>query len=81
MAGVAIVTSSEVSMDDVSISNNKADGECAAISNSGTLNLKNVRIYGNTAGNYSAIRILREGRVNIGKDVQIFDNQRSPRCP
>ncbi len=74
MAGVAIVTSSEVSMDDVYIINNKADGECAAISNAGTLNLNNVRIYGNTASNYSAIRILREGRVNMGKDVKIFDN-------
>jgi hypothetical protein len=74
MAGVAIVTSYEVSMDDVSISNNKADGECAAISNAGTLNLDNVRTHGNTASNYSAIRILREGRVNMGKDVKIFDN-------
>jgi hypothetical protein len=51
-----------------------ADGECAAISNAGILNLNNVRIYGNTASNYSAIRILREGRVNMGKDVKIFDN-------
>ena len=74
MAGIAIVTGSEVSMDDVYIINNKAEGECAAISNAGTLNLNNVRIYGNTASNYSAIRILREGRVNMGKDVKIFDN-------
>jgi len=61
-------------MDDVSISNNQVEGECGAISNSGILSLKNVRIYGNTADNYSAIQNSIYGIVNLGKDVRIFDN-------
>ena len=62
-------------MDDVSISNNQVGGECAAISNSGTLSLKNVRIYGNTAGNISSIRNSKHGRLIFGKDVQIYGNE------
>ena len=61
-------------MDDVTISNNQVEGEVGAISNSGALSLKNVRIYGNTASNYSAIYNSKIGRANIETDVQIFDN-------
>ena len=61
-------------MNDVSIRINLAEGKCAATSNSGILSLKNVRIYENTAGNCSAIRNSREGKVTLGKNVQIFDN-------
>jgi hypothetical protein len=73
-AGICISSGSEVVMDDVSISNNQVEGECGAISNSGILSLKNVRIYGNTADNYSAIQNSIYGIVNLGKDVRIFDN-------
>ena len=71
---ISITVGSEVVMDDVSISNNKAEGECAAISNSGTLSLKNVRIYGNSAGNISSIRSSRYGRLIFGKNVRIYGN-------
>ena len=49
-------------MNDVTISNNRTEGEVGAISNAGTLTLKNVRIYGNTADNYSAIPNTKVGR-------------------
>ncbi|MGE5373395.1 MAG: right-handed parallel beta-helix repeat-containing protein [Phycisphaerales bacterium] len=75
VAGISISVGSEVIMDDVSISNNQVGGECAAISNSGTLSLKNVRIYGNTAGNISSIRNSKHGRLIFGKDVQIYGNE------
>ena len=75
VAGISISVGSEVIMDDVSISNNKAGGECAAIGNAGTLALKNVRIYGNTAGNTSSIRNTRYGRLIFGKNVQIYGNE------
>ena len=55
VSGIAISPGSEVTMDYVAISNNKVEREVGAISNSGALSLKNVRIYGNTASNYSAI--------------------------
>jgi hypothetical protein len=61
-------------MDDVSISNNQVEGECAAISNSGILSSKNVRVYGNTASNISAIRNTRYGKLIYGKNVQIYGN-------
>ena len=75
VAGISIAIGSKVIMDDVSISNNQLDGECAAISNSGILSLKNVRIYGNTAGNISAIRTSKNGKLIFGKDVQIYGNK------
>jgi len=75
VAGISIAMGSKVTMDDVSISNNQLDGECAAISNSGTLNLENVRIYGKTAGNTSAIYNNRFGTLIYGENVQIYDNE------
>lgn len=74
MAGISIGTGSKVTMNDVSIRNNLAEGECAAISNSEILSLKNVRIYENIADNYSAILNSREGEVTLGNNIQIFDN-------
>ena len=74
IAGIGIAVGSQVAMDDVSIGDNQAEGECAAISNSGILSLKNVRIYGNTAGNISAIRTSKHGKLIFGKNVQIYGN-------
>lgn len=73
-AGISIVTGSEVAMNDVTISNNRTEGEVGAISNAGTLTLKNVRIYGNTADNYSAIPNTKSGTLNIADGVQVFNN-------
>jgi hypothetical protein len=74
VAGISTATGSEVVMNDVFFSNNKAEGECGAISNYGALSLRNIRIYGNTADNISAICNSRNGKVILGKDVQISNN-------
>jgi hypothetical protein len=75
VAGISITVGSTVTMDGVSISNNQVEGDFAAIGNAGILSLKNVRIYGNSAGNTSSIRNSRYGRLIFGKNVQIYGNK------
>ena len=72
---ISITVGSEVVMDDVSISNNKADGECAAISNSGTLSLENVRTYRNTADNIPATCTPKYGKLIYGNNARIYGNK------
>ena len=75
-AGIAITPGSKVTMNDVTIEGNIADGNSSAIGNSGILNLNDgTTITKNTAQRYSAIENSMLGVVNIHDGVHIFNNR------
>jgi len=74
-AGISIDKSSEVTMNDVVLKDNHADGEIGAIESAGKLNLKaDTVITRNSAKRYSALKGLKSGVTNIGKYADIHDN-------
>jgi hypothetical protein len=74
-AGIAITPGSKVTMNDVTIEGNIADGNSSAIANSGILNLNDgTTITKNTAQRYSAIENSMLGVVNIHDGVHVFNN-------
>jgi hypothetical protein len=76
LALVEIGCVSNVSMNDVIIEGNTADGgECCTIKNEGRLDLnQGTMIIKNSARQYSALFNTNTGVLNIGKDVVIVDN-------
>ena len=75
-AGIPIDKSSEVTMNDVTIKDNIADGNSGAIANDGKLTLgKGTIITRNIAKANSALDSSKSGTVNVSTGTYIYDNQ------